>query len=535
MLQAVKVVTFGEATNAVKNQLGGLLVACGKDKVENLRVIQKSKALKDNEYKLDDGVLHTGQNRFNSILKLVKPQEAISNGCVFEKEDRFLDLLPFEENINGALNNVRYFINRSLGRTTGMFSRVLKAIFGYLGFNISNDSFINEANNNLTSPSFIKKVARHFYLNSVNGGEKSTSIDGGFQNNDKQKGLAWLSLKIINVFNKLNPNFVTLFPLTFCFANVLTPWLAKLNGSVGTFFKILRVVNPWIDEFLSTTMGVFKGEILKVKENLKGAQKVIESNDKEENILSHECPGDIESKPSCEVDLIELSPFSKEQYALKKTVDEVSSGLERLIGKKNNISSVVINILLRSYGFKDYQDFAARTVHKPEFIMKLHECLHEAKRKVKAGEKDVSLNREVENKFTDFKEKQVARVALALITLSRGLDEKQITVYPRVFGSFYSWQYLFMPLVTLIIGNKSLIGKSLNLIADINPIINDFCFDPLATFQEEIMTIRKESESISNILPVLPKVSLRQAIDKVLATGKEVWKNIKDFAAGLAS
>lgn len=541
MLQAVRLVTFGEATNAVKNQLGQLLTGSA----ESVSEIKLSRKLGNNECQLQSiegrQVLNTGETSFGSLLKILMPDreehtllgsvsQDVSQNYVLEKEDRFLDFSPFEKHVNEALNNVRYFLSRALGRTTGMFSRVLKFLFGYLGFDVSSDQFSDDLKSGLANPESIKEIARLYHLG-VNGAE-DRSVSENFQGNEKQKALSKFVLKIVNVFDKLNPNFVSWFPLSFCFVNVLTPLLAKLGGSVGKTFKILRVINPWIDEFLSSVMGVFKHEILKVKDNLNKAQEISSGDHTKESLFSRDKPRDAD-KSKEEIYSIDLLDLSKEQYALKKTIDGVSSALERLIGKKNNISSIIIYILLRSYGFKDYQDFAAKTILKADFIKNLHECLVEVTRKKKAGETNASLNKEVERKFTDPKERQVARGLLALITLSRSLSKEQVTTYPRMFGSFYSWQYLFMPLITVFVGKKNLIGKLLNLIADINPVINDFCFDPLATFQEEIMAIKKESMAISDLLPTLPQVSLRRAIDKVIATGKDIWKIVKDFSGKL--
>lgn len=532
MIRAVKAVLLNDTSKSARVLLEDIISEQDKAKIGNVKQVMISD-LPDESYRFSGATgeeLHLSRVHFKAILDSLQKlnrgqgqnvQEATVPDIVCEQQDRYLDFTPRENQINDTLNNVRHFLHRALGRTTGMFSRVLNWTLKYLGYDMKNDSF-SDVENTMKDPSFIREFA------SLHDAAKDTSADLNktFNGDGKKQKLAGFLSKIINLFDKLPDKVVDKFPLLFCFHNVAIPWLAKIfhEGILGKFFSFMRIINPWIDEFLSATMGVFKHEIKNVKRNI----GELRNKPGESVEASRSQSSSIESKE--EIDTISLSGLTKEQYSLKKIVDKVNSAFERLIGRENNISALVFKGILNTYGFSNYQQFARATVSTDDFILKLHKCLIEASEDKKAGETESTLNKKIDEVFHDDpKQCQVAKVLVSIISIAKDMDEKYITSYPRKFGNVYSWQYLFMPLLTVLVGNKGFFGKLFNFIADVNPIINDFCFDPLATFQEEIKGVKAESKSISHLLPEIPKLSWVGAYDRAFSSVRSIWGTIRKF------
>ncbi|MBI3591330.1 MAG: hypothetical protein HY094_08160 [Candidatus Melainabacteria bacterium] len=470
--------------------------------------------------------LEVPTTEFIKIRNLISSQNNISSEYYSpEDTDKLVGLTSQEDSMLSALNNIKDFWHRAFGRRTGLFSWVLSWTFKRFGF-----SEFEKVEETLNSPSFVQGFAKYYKMAKNESKEKSNAFLGElFKENEPQQKLAKLALKTINIFNKLPEPFVKIFPLIFCIQNVTVPILSKFFFKEGLFSKLLNtlfVVNPWLDEFISSIMGVFQKEIKGTKESLKGYSKTQEDN-----------PNKIED--SSPVNSIVLTSLDKEQYKLKKAVDKVNEAFDRLLGRKNNISSIALNIILRLYGFKDYQDFAERTIKKESFVRNLYKCLEEFSKENQEGGTiiDKKLSEKVKKYFPDStkeqqKEQQVAKIILAVISMTNNLSEKFVKSGPKIFGQIYSFQYLFMPLVSKFLGNKGFIGKLLGFFAIVNPLVNDFCMDPIATFQEEVLSIRKETESIKHLLPQLPKVQIGNPVNYVVKTAKSVWDSVRNFVQG---
>ena len=180
---------------------------------------------------------------------------------------------------------------------------------------------------------------------------------------------------------------------------------------------------------------------------------------------------------------------------------------------------------------------ANKTIKKEGFVQELHKCLteFEIEKKKKNENETTILNRIIDKHFSSAdkkeqqKEQQVAKIALAVILMANNLSSGFVDKGPKRFGMFYSFQYLFMPIVSKLIGKESFIGKILEALAIVNPVINDFCLDPIATFREEVIGVKKETESIKHLLPQLPRVFTGKPITYIANTAKSIWNSIQQF------
>ena len=538
-MQAVRTILFNNSANQARGYLGSFVSADDLQKASAVSDVNLDTAL-DKDYEIvpsqNGTVLKLSKSRFGELLKLVNSPE--NTDSVREKQDYFTDLTAYENRINKALNNTRDFLKRALNRTTGMFSRLLKFVVNSTGYSIGSDidqSFSKIEKETFNDSSFIKSFARYFFKS---GNKNQSGMTGSiFDNNEKKNNLAKLCSGLMRFAGKLPDVVVDSFPLVFCFQNIATPFLARgfKNTVIGKFFGFMRIVNPWIDEFASSVMGIFKQEILSTRAALSEIKDIDTGLNAKTRFSEASCGNNQESE---EITSFKLSNLSKEQYGLKNSLDDLNSALTRLIGKKNNISSLIIFGILRFYKFKDFPDFAEKTLKRPDFIQKLHECLVEAKALGQNSDlpSHTLINTKIDKKFADSKlDRQAAKAAVALITLSHSMKDDYVKKYPKLFGNIYSWQYLFMPLVTKFVGDKGFIGKILNFITDINPLLNDFCFDPLATFQEEIIGMREKSKGIKELLPKMPELKLgstfqnfadstRSLVDAVYGFGKELYE-----------
>ncbi|GEM_PF-3919007 len=548
MIRAVRTTLFNDKANATRKHLETIVDGDDVSKIGAVNEIRSSDKLDVKYVVSEDGNILTlsknylSINYFNKLLQLSASDDKESkDNHLDEKQDYYIDFTPYENQVYKALSNVRNFLKRALGRTTGMFSRILQWTLGKVGYQFKAENpeatFTAIEKDTFNDSTFIRDFSRYFFKSRDISSSSSQNIpEPDFQQSQIKNNFAKFALKIMNFFSKLPDVVVNYFPLAFCFQNVTMPWLAKAcpEGGLGRFFNFMRMVNPWLDEFASSVMGIFKQEILETKDTLKGINDdLVSGGNKTEKFSEGKANNAVETE---EVNLIKLSPLSKEQYSLKHTIDDLNSALTRLIGKKNNISSLIIFGILRFYRFTGYPDFASKTLKRPDFIQKLHECLVEAKASSQ-GNNSTSMtliNAKIDEKFKDSNmDRQAAKAAVALITLSHGIKEDYVTNYPRFFGKIYSWQYLFMPIITRLVGNKGFIGKTLNFIADINPLLNDFCFDPLATFQEEILGMKDKSKSIQDLLPKIPELKLSSTLTSIANSGRALIDAVYSFGRGL--
>lgn len=511
-----------QKASEVRESLAGL----SQDEKEKQRLIKTTRIKPSSEittpYKFvtdleGNDVLEISKDKFQEI----KAQTNVENqgeSISHEEKDQLIGLSKHEDSVFGALNNVRHFWHRAYGRRTGLFSWILSWTLKYAGFDD-----IEQVDKTLVDPQFVKGFAEYKKKDSKE--EANIALENNFKDNKSKQSLAKLALTTLNLFDKLPNWLVSVFPPIFCIQNVAVPFLKKFfftEGPINIALNAMQIINPWLDEFASTLMGVFKKEINGAKQSLKAASEA--RNDDQ--------PKRIED--DSQINSVVITDLGDEkQYKLKGAVDKVNQAFERLLGRKSNISSLVAHVILKCYGFDGYKDFAKKTIEKEGFIQNLNNLLSELGKKDNGNNGEVTIfdqgfSEKLIKHFPDTKERQVAKILLSVISMTNNLSDNFIKNGPRTFGSIYSFQYLFMPIISKLVGHEGLLGKLCGFVAFVNPILNDLLLDPVATFQEEVLGVRKTTEPIKDLFPRLGLSA--NPINYVVKTGKLVWNSVQNFA-----
>ena len=451
-----------------------------------------------------------------------------------ESTDRYTGLTSYEENINDALVNVKAYLKRASGRVTGMFSRVLKLIFGNLGF--KGDDYFKDVAGVLDDPLFTRKFARFHSISKADGKEAGAKyLEEAFKNDKDKNGnstteakqnVAKVASTVLNVFNNI-PKFVLDFaPVVFCIQNVTMPWIAKFSpeGGFRNFCRFMRAANPFLEEFCFGAMGLFKYEISGVQRNLSALDSTSAPSKEIED-----------SKIECETSTIKVTDLrSRDEFYLGETVEEVHQALKRLIGRDSNASALILKGIFKAKGYKDYNDFAEKIIKQKGFITNLYECL----KKAKESNGQMTIEEAIDEVFKDTptqdlkRERIVANFILTADNVACTMPDSLLKTAPKRFGDFYSWAYLFTPILCTVVGEKGFFGKLINILADINPFLNDLFFDLLATFQEELVGIREKGGHIKELMPDFDKIGFGKAFYKVAGVFQSGWNAIRKIGGG---
>lgn len=478
-----------------------------------------------------------GLSEYRSMVNKLRDELKNQEGKAYitEEGESFSGFTSYEEQMHKALKNVSDILGRSHGRRTGMFAWCLMLLIKYYGFEKDNYNPIEKILEQ--DPNFVKQYAEYYSL--IQSGEKEKAneyLEGNFNKDEKKQNLAKLACFVMNTCNKLPSKFLFIFPIAFSLQNLFIPLFARIvkTGPIGKLFDFMRLINPWVSEFVADPVGLYKGEIDNVKRSLP-----------KENEIKGQTPSSVnlqegaltQTQAAChDVESIKVTNLTEQEYRLQKIVEEVNAAFERLFGRKTTLSSwILIGLLWMSpKKYKGYQEFANQFVNNPKFIKKLCDYLIEVKTLKERG--DISPKEEGElfkAKFTDPEEKTVARIIYIALSIANYMPNWLIDKAPKYFGLPYSFQYLFMPIITKFIKEEGFWGKLFAVVRDFNPIINDLVFDPIATFQEEINGVRLESESIKDLLPTLiRRESVPKVLDNLFSHVKSLITTIRDFVKG---
>lgn len=428
----------------------------------------------------------------------------------------------YDECINVALKNVRGILDRIYHRRTGMFSWILLKLLQRGGF--EGDSFKN-VKDELSDPDFIKKFGTYYSTYKNKGKDAATEyLLDAFKDDKKKQTLAKIALFSLNFSDELPKPILNILPIVFGAQNLFVPALKRFifkEGFISKALGFMRIINPWLSEFFVELIALFKGEIGNLKTLLPSTVHLSKVTANDEKIS-------LEKRDS-EISSINLSNVTEEDYRLEKIVDKVDAVFERHFGKKNNISSWVVYGVLKRLGFDNYPDFKKK-VSSDEFIKALREHFKELKNHgaIKPINDRNMFRASLKKHFGDIPYALIpGAIVSSVVLVANSLGEDFIKETTKKFGKIYSFQYLFMPIITEIVGEKNIFGKLLGIIRDINPLINDFIFDPLATFRGEILDLRKDSESIKEKL--IPEIELPSSFDSAINYLQTFIGNIRRF------
>jgi len=444
-----------------------------------------------------------------------------------EKEE-MKSLSDDEEASRRLLGKVDDILERMFGRRTSTSSWVLKFVLNKLGLLGKGEDDISHLSKILKDTTFIKHFTKYNLERGSDSYKAKKELEkalGDDENKEQKVKLAELASVVLGFCKKVPAPLVTAIPVAFAIQNISMPILANIvkEGPLGKLFDFLRMVNPWVGDFLAEPLGLFKTEILGSKTYLHRLDNTEQAAYPLNNVT----------------DSIKVSPLSDEELRLQRMVGKVNDAFERLFGKGTTLSSwILIGLLKLRSPSKNFgalfKDFAQEYVNNPEFIRELCKHYKDVNEQSKKQGGDVSViseNKMLRDRFNKSNEQWfVARIFSGITSIAKNLDKNFIENTTKKFGLFYCTQYLFMPIITKLIGNKSLFGKLLGLVRDINPFINDLIFDPIATFQTEIRGIKKESENVPDLIPEAHIGKIR-ALENVVEYGKSLFNTIRKFGA----
>lgn len=537
MVQGIKPITvLGPGLKHLTSLLVDTLGLKGDDvsqlsKITEIREIA-NKNIGDSGYRFyeEDGrnILLVEQSK--GVAKKVR--EELKDNFIEDKQDQIIDPTFSEEEYvtSQVLDKVDDILQRAFGRRTSSSSWALNFILKRMGI-IEDGEDITAISQILKDPTYVKQYAKYFHQSEsdvYSAEEKMSEALGDDPLKEKKLKLSRLTSTILKWCNKIPEPLVTMIPVGFAIQNLAMPILANLvsEGKLGKFFDFMRVINPWIGDFIAEPIGLFKTEILASQRGIKR----LNSTDTTEN------------KSITVTDLIGVTTLEEEEFRLQRMVRKVSDAFERLFGKGTTLSSWIIIGLLKLRSPSQnigalYREFATKYVEDPDFIKKLHAHYQEVNKQSKA--KGDSINSIEENKllaqrFNNNKEQWlVARIVSFFTSIAKNMPKTLMENVTEKFGMFYCAQYLTMPIITKLVGKKTFLGRILGLVRDINPYINDLVFDPIATFQTEIRSIKKESENVPNLIPET-KISTPKAIKRVIDYAQNLYKTIRNFGGKIA-
>ena len=406
-----------------------------------------------------------------------------------------------EQQIYNAVQSVNDILRRASGRTTSFMSFILSQ---YLGFD---ERGYDPFDTILKSPEFTQKFSA--YLKLVKSGKKTeaqTYLQKAFENetdSSQKQNIAKLVRKVSGLADFLPRWAINGLPLAFCIQNIAIPFMLRWfkEGTVKNILSFVRGLNPWLDEFAFSHMGIYKSETLNIKDDLDSLSK--SNNNSNDNT---------KAEPKDNYDSIELSNFNSDEYGLKSVLEQVHDGFQRLVGRGNNLSSLVAWLLLKVSGMGNFQKLAGITLKNNSFVKNLYQYL---RRISTSAESKAEGSPEPAPAFDRKEERVVAYTVPKIVSVINSLDQShvdKINSATNWFGRVYSVQYLLMPILTAIVGEKGFIGKTLGVIRDINPILNDAFFDLVATFREELLSIFDIVSNSANIKKLFGEIPIKKGI-----------------------
>lgn len=437
-------------------------------------------------YRIDDksGVLYVSNNLWGKIL------EQRSN----ENTDYFLDPKNQGECTHNVLKNVFDVLARVYDRRTNTPSWILLAALKVMGF-----KSINEVEAVFKNQQFKEVFGEYFRLkkNSNSSPTADKFLEEAFKNNEQKKNLIKLAYRMVGIANSLSNTFINAFPIAFSLQNIIMPFLARgfQERPIGKLFDFLRLINPWVGDFVAELAGNFKHELHEIRKFSNITEEVNTKKDQEEK---------------------EINLLSPEEYELQKIVKKVNEAFTRLFGKGTTISSWLLRGVLWCFGgHEDYQKFAAKYVDNPDFIKKLYQHLK--------SEDKVKFDKE---------ERVVANIILGVVRIARSLSPQFIKNTSNIFGLPYSIQNLFMPIIAKFV-HEGPLAKIIHFLRDINPLISDLFVDHIGNFRKEILDIQKEP-----LIDLFPKLDIqlgvvKKGLSNLCASVKSLLAIIRDFSKGL--
>lgn len=536
MVQPIKQITFlNQAQEPVLKYIGENIPGCKDikylDKIEidtelDPHELSKAPAALQSEKSV---VLKLNSEKAKEVFKALRELDGVKNkegeAYVIDSKGKFLGFTEHEEAVQGTFKTVSDILDRAYNRRTNVSCWALYFTLKYYGF--TNDDFSPIKSILTYDPQkpeqytdFVKKYSHYLKLKESDDKEAEKYLNEEAFRDDperqKKLGLVNLADSIINKSSKLSDGFLNNFPLIFAVQNLAMPVLARLvtGGFWGKLFNTIRLINPWVGDFLAEQVANFKAEIKAVKQ---GVEEI--KNPFTDAVKRKETGDDSEL-----IQEAEFTNLDKEEHSLKKVTQSVNEVLDRLFGRKTTLSSWIFSGLLWVFTkYKNYKELADDLINKNDVIKNFLSHIKATKSSVEANQKPPELSKE---KFTDVNQRIVLKIFSSVISLANSLTPKFIKNSSNYFGFVFSVQNLFMPILSEFV-NKGKIAGFIHFLRDVNPFLNDL-LDYVANYRKEILDIQKENEKIKGLLPVLRKDQMFRAATSNLKT---LWTSIREFGS----
>ncbi len=488
-------------------------------KIKGVKVIAGELGGKDYEFDRENYVLKIAmakENVIQDIKKKLKIEQAETPKDKFyipeessqdEKDIKPQDELTSEEKKSQAsLGFVSDILDRAYNRRTTLTSWILYFMLG-----LKNDDFgpVSEV---LKSSNFARVYTEYRRRAEMSRAGADNYLKTAFEKKEgdkvspeeKQKLVTRASF-LIDTYNKLNMNFVKIFPQIFCIQNIAMPFLKMFLPKVK-LFDFMVTVNPWLCDLVSENLGNYAGEIQDIQE--------VENK---EQVISE----------------VDLTPLTFEEFSLQNIVKKINSAVERIFGKDSTVSSIVAKKLLKRFRDTKYEEFAKQFTDDTKdakdggFIKNLYEGLKESTYGsgviVPEAKFDKEKSQEEKDKYW------VAAIISRITRVAKSLPEKWIKEYSNLFGAIFVPLNLTMPLIAKVF-HKGFLGFITHTLLKVFPIANELVFDHLANFRKEILDIQEETNDESKSISKLFK-PIEGTPYEALTTGlKYLWGSIKGFA-----
>lgn len=474
------------------------------------------------------------------------PVLKIDEDYALERTNDFPAFSEYEQNVHNLIVNGTDILRRIFNRRSGIFSWILLLTLkclGFKGLRTFEYDFEKVEKETVKDPEFSKKFAIYysryrqagkaeadkllpqlFKVEEAKEGEDPIQAQERINASERKQSAAKLYLKTINISNKIPEWFINWFSVVFSVQNIFMPWLSWLfpKGIFGGIFHTFRIINPSIDEMVSTVVALNGDKMQNIQ---KFCQKL--GNKKPEQFAPR---GQTKEQDDNRIGTITLSNLNAEGYGLKQIRDGMSAGIKRLWGFQRNATSWIVTFILKGLKFEDYSDFEQKIVKKPKILEALYEHLADIRKRKK---EDVSIAKvfNIDDKIKNPFQRNVAKGILALLVIANRVRETFLKKVPQYFGLPYSILYPVLPLISTLVGEKGFFGKLIGWVQRISPLINDLCVDLIASAFEETTAVKRlmEMENTKSLFENLPKG--RGVLLGSLSTLMDALKRLKGSGA----
>ena len=454
--------------------------------------------------KLHQQVVQTYLNQ--SAAKTPPSDDTKDSEHLLEETSTYRGFTEYEQDVQKTMENTSDIGKRIHHRRNGALSWLLAGYLNTQGLS-KNDDFEPVEKSLKGDQSFTQKVAKFLNKEEVEFDSKSQGV------------LAKCVSRMQKICNVLPEWFVSHFAKAFVFLNVLSPWIAKWGKgtTLGSTFSVIKMINPWIDEFVNNHTALSGDKII---DNKRILAKPHNNEAQKLDVSEVDYTDTSKTKNKEVIGDVELFKLDDSGNEFRKVRDITSSAVSRLVAPRT-ASGMIFNWIMKMKGFANWNEFSKKYVEVPHIAEGVYGYLDG----IKGQKKQQSIGTILEGVSKQFKtqaDKGVAKGFVALLAIVNSLPNWFIEKVPKYFGAFWSGAYLVLPTLNNIIGEESRFGKAVGLVQRFAPIINDVIVDPFASVFQEANYVKKTMGKHKDLFKNMP-------------TGSSVISDSVDFLKNMPS